>query len=174
MNMSKKKDTAWVSMSTANGTNLPTPHRKPPCRSARELPQVSTGGVLCHRRPTCSVDIRLGKQAFSAGSNGAEHTPITAATITICPTLATPTTSATTRVVAAITCAASQPSMTFLRFHRSTKAPAGKPAASAAAALVPSTSPVADADPVSDNTSSGEGDCRRLRTELRQRLPTPQ
>ena len=137
-------------------------------------PRCPRAAFIATALGTCSVDIRLGKQAFSAGSNSAEHTPITAATITICATLATPTTSATTRVVAAITCAASQPSMTFLQFHRSTKAPAGKPAASAAAALVPSTSPVADADPVSDNTSSGKAIVDACAPELRQRLATPQ
>jgi hypothetical protein len=46
--------------------------------------------------------------------------------------------------------------MILLRFHRSTSAPAGRPATSWAAATVPRTSPDAAAEPVTARTSSGK------------------
>src|SRR5262249_35270349 len=105
---------------------------------------------------SCPSGTRFGRDASSAGSNSAAHTPNTAATATSCGTLATPDSSAATRVPAATAWAASQPSMTFLRFQRSTSAPAGSPASSWAAAVAASTSPEAAAEPVTASTSSGK------------------
>jgi aryl carrier-like protein len=69
-------------------------------------------------------------------------------------------------ILAAITWVASQPSMIFLRSQRSTRAPAGSPARSCPAAIAPSTTPDAAADPVSASTSSGKAITATLR-------PTP-
>ena len=64
--------------------------------------------------------------------------------------------SARTRLPAATACAASQASMTVLRFQRSTSAPPGSPATNCAAATVPRTRPDAAPEPVTASTSSGK------------------
>jgi hypothetical protein len=53
--------------------------------------------------------------------------------------------------------------MIFLRFQRSTSAPAGSPAASCATAIVPSTTPAAAAEPVTASTSSGKAIAEALK-----------
>ena len=61
-----------------------------------------------------------------------------------------------TRLAEAAASIASQPTMMYLRFQRSASTPAGSPAASWAAAIVPSTTPDSAADPVVVSTSSGK------------------
>ena len=104
---------------------------------------------------SCSAGTMLGRDASSAGSKSAAATPKTAATSTMCGRLNTWNHKATTRLAAATAWAASQPSMIFLRLHRSTSAPPGSPARSCAAATVPRTMPDPVAEPVTASTSNG-------------------
>ncbi|GLW91314.1 hypothetical protein Aglo03_21300 [Actinokineospora globicatena] len=81
-------------------------------------------------------------------------------------------TMATTNDPNATTFAASHASITRLRSHRSTRAPAGNPTTNWATASAASTSPDAAADPVSANTSSGNAIIDALNPTSAQACPT--
>ena len=153
-------------------TGRPRTGTRPP-RCPTAVPRTPRAAFSATAVDSCSAGTTCGRHASSAGPNRAAHTPITAATTTMCGTRHVPPQRGDeARGGDRLRRLATQHDLlTIPAVHQSSRR---EPGESEAAAAVPSTRPDATGDPVSASTSSGKAIIEARQAELRQRLADPQ